>query len=217
MLIRLCSKSSKLDYNSTWTKNFQMFKLDLEKTEETEIKSPTFTGSYTKQGNSRKTSISVSLTMVKPLTVWIITNCGGMGIPEHLTCLLRNLYAGQEATVRTLYGTTDWFRTEKGIQDCLLSPCLFNLKRWAHQVTFPRTHSECTAGLEIKSRKLAQDLEARTMQWELLWALSDSQNRQLPSAWPPLRSMAFGFIAMYKTQWKQCNPVLTVTGSFLIP
>ena len=51
--------------------------------------------------------------MVKPLTVWIITNCGGMGIPEHLTCLLRNLYAGQEATVRTLYGTTDWFRTEK--------------------------------------------------------------------------------------------------------
>ena len=50
------------------------------------------------------------------------------GIPDHLTCLLRNLYAGQEAAVRTLYGTTDWFKTEKGVQQsCLLSPCLFNL------------------------------------------------------------------------------------------
>ena len=52
-----------------------------------------------------------------------------VGIPDNLTCLLRNLYAGQEATVRTLYGITDWFRIEKGIQDCLLSPCLFNLRR----------------------------------------------------------------------------------------
>ena len=50
-----------------------------------------------------------------------------MGISDHLTCLLRNLYAGQEPKVRTLYGTTDWFRIEKGVQDCLLSPCLFNL------------------------------------------------------------------------------------------
>ena len=51
-----------------------------------------------------------------------------MGIPDHLTCLLRNLYSGQEATVRTLYGTTDWFKIGKGVQQgCLLSPCLFNL------------------------------------------------------------------------------------------
>ena len=51
-----------------------------------------------------------------------------MGIPDHLTCLLRNLYVGQEATVRTLYGTTNWFKIEKGVrQGCLLSPCLFNL------------------------------------------------------------------------------------------
>ena len=51
-----------------------------------------------------------------------------MGIPDHLTCLLRNLYAGQDATVRTLYGTTDWFKIKKGVQQgCLLSPCLFNL------------------------------------------------------------------------------------------
>ena len=72
-----------------------------------------------------------SLTMLKPLTVWIITNWKvfkEMGIADHLTCLLRNLYAGQEATVRTLYGTTDWFKIEKGVQQgCLLSPCLFDL------------------------------------------------------------------------------------------
>ena len=56
-----------------------------------------------------------------------------MGIPDHLTCLLRNLYVGQEAAVRTLYGTTDWFRIEKGVQQgCLLSPCLFNL--YAEQI-----------------------------------------------------------------------------------
>ena len=83
-----------------------MFKLDLEKAEEPEIKLPTSAGSYKKEENSRKTSTSVSLTTLKPLTVWIITNRGKllkeMGIPDHLTCLLRNLYAGQEATVRTL-------------------------------------------------------------------------------------------------------------------
>ena len=63
-----------------------------------------------KQESSRKTSISALLTMLKPLTVWVTTNCGKfikMGIPDHLTCLLRNLYAGQEATVRIGHGTTD--------------------------------------------------------------------------------------------------------------
>ena len=83
-----------------------------------------------KQDNSRKTS--ASLTTLKPLTVWIATNCGkflkGMGIPDHLTCLLRNQYAGQEATVRTKNGTIDWFQIGKGVcQGCILSPCLFNL------------------------------------------------------------------------------------------
>ena len=89
-----------------------MFNLGLEKAEEPEIKLSTFAESQRKQGNSRKTSTSVSLTMLKPLTVWIITNCGKflkeMGIsPDHLTCLLRNLYVGQEATVRTLHGIFD--------------------------------------------------------------------------------------------------------------
>ena len=108
-----------------------MFKLVLEKAEEPEIKLPTSSGSIKKQESSRKTSISALLTMPKPLTVWITTNwkiLKEMGIPDHLTCLLRNLYAGQVATVRTGHETTDWFQIGKGVrQDCLLSPCLFNL------------------------------------------------------------------------------------------
>ena len=69
--------------------------------------------------------------MPKPLTVWITINwkiLKKMGIPDHLTCLLRNLYAGQEATVRTGHGTTNFFQIGKGVrQDCILSSCLFNL------------------------------------------------------------------------------------------
>ena len=111
--------------------NFQMFKLDLEKAEEPEIKLPTSIGSSKKQESVRKTSTSAKLTMPKPSTVWITTNwkiLKEMEIPDHLTCLLRNLYEGQEATVRTRHGTTDWFQIGKGVrQGCILSPCLFNI------------------------------------------------------------------------------------------
>ena len=96
----------------------QMFKLVLEKAEEPEIKLPISFCSLKKQESSRKTSISALLTMPKPLTVWITTNWKSlqeMGIPDHLTWLLRNLYAGQEATVRTGHGTTDWFQIGKGV------------------------------------------------------------------------------------------------------
>ena len=87
-----------------------MFKLVLEKSEESEIKLPTSAGSSKKQESSRKTSISALLTIPQPLPVWITINwkiLNEMGIPDHLTHLLRNLYAGQEATVRTGHGTTD--------------------------------------------------------------------------------------------------------------
>ena len=108
-----------------------MFKLVLEKAEEPEIKLPTSAGALKKQESSRKTSISSLLTMPKPLTVWITINwkiLKEMGISDHLNCLLRNLYAGQEATVRTGHGTTDWFQIEKGVrQGCILSPFLFKL------------------------------------------------------------------------------------------
>ena len=89
-----------------------MFKLVLEKAEEPETKLPTSIRSLKKQENSRKTPISALFTMPKPLTVWITINwkiLKEMGIPDHLTCLLRNLYAGQKATVRTGYGKTYWF------------------------------------------------------------------------------------------------------------
>ena len=103
-----------------------MFKLDFKKAEGPEIKLPTSVGLSKKQEHSRKTSISALLTMTKPLTVWITTNCGKffpqrkngkeeMGIPDHLTCLLRNLYSDQEVTVRTGHGTTDWFQIGKGV------------------------------------------------------------------------------------------------------
>ena len=111
--------------------NFQMFKLDLEKAEKPEIKLPTSAGSWKKQESSRKTSISALLTMSKPLTMWITINwkiLQEMRIPDHLTYLLRNLYAGKEATVRPGHGTTECFQNGKGVhQGCILSPCLFNL------------------------------------------------------------------------------------------
>ena len=96
-----------------------MFKLDLEKAEEPEIKLPTSIGSQKKQENFRKASNSASLTTLEPLTVWITTNwkiLQEMGIPDQLICLLRNLYAGQEATVGTGHGLIDWFQIRKGMR-----------------------------------------------------------------------------------------------------
>ena len=109
-----------------------MYKLDLEKAEEPEIKLPTSVGSSKKQESSRKKNLVCFIDYAKNFAcvdhnkLWKILK--EMGIPDHLTCLLRNVYAGQEATVRTGHGTTDWFQTGKGIhQGCILSPFLFNL------------------------------------------------------------------------------------------
>jgi len=111
-----------------------MFKMDIEKAEEPEIKLPTSTGSWKKQENSIKTSASV--TTLEPLTVWIRTNCGKflikdfhlkVEIEHHLTCLLINLYAGQDATFRTGYRIMYCFQIGKGVcQGYILSPYLFN-------------------------------------------------------------------------------------------
>ena len=94
---------------------FQMFKLDLEKAEEPEIRLPTTVGSSKKQESSRKNICVIDYvkTFVCITTHWKILQ--EMGIPDHLTCLMRNLYAGQEATVRTGHGTTDWFQIGKGV------------------------------------------------------------------------------------------------------
>ena len=134
-----------------------MFKLDLERAEESEIKLPTSVGSQKMQGNSRKTSISASLTMLNLLTMWITTNLWKilkeMGIPDHLSCLLRNLYAGQEAIVRTGHGTTDWFQIGKGVrQGCILSPCLFNL--YVEYIMQNSGLDETQAGIKIVGRNI---------------------------------------------------------------
>ena len=112
--------------------NNQMFKLALEKADEPEIKLPTSAGSSKKQESSRKTIYFCFIDYAKAFDcvdhnkLWKILK--EMGIPDHLTCLLRNPYADYEATVRTGHGTTDWFQIGKGVrQGCILSPCLFNL------------------------------------------------------------------------------------------
>ena len=111
--------------------NFQMFQLVLEKAEEPEIKLPTSAGSWKKQENSRKNIYFCFIDYAKGFNcvdhskLWKILK--EMGIPDHLSCLLRYLYASQKATFRTGHGTTDWFQIRKGVrQGCTLSPCLFN-------------------------------------------------------------------------------------------
>ena len=93
--------------------------------------------------------------MVKPLTVWITTNCDlqELGIPDILTCLLRNLFAGQEAAVRTLHGIIDWFKIGKGVrQGCILSPCLLNL--YAENIMRNARLDEAQAGIKIARRNI---------------------------------------------------------------
>ena len=132
-----------------------MFKLVLEKAEKPEIKLPTSAGSLKKQASSRKTSISASLTMAKAFDcvdhnkLWNILK--EMGIPDHLTCLWRNLYAGQEATVGTGHGTIDWFQIGKGVgQGCILSPGLSNL--YAKYIMRNAGLEEAQAGIKIARR-----------------------------------------------------------------
>ena len=133
-----------------------MFKLVLEKAEEPEIKLPTSTGSSKKQESSRKPSISASLTSqafdcVDHNKLWKILK--DMGIPDHLTCLLRNLYAGQEATVRARYGTTDLFQLGKGVcQGCILSTCLFNV--YAEYIMRNAGLEEAQTGIKIARRNI---------------------------------------------------------------
>ena len=137
--------------------NFQMFKLDLEKAEELEIKFPTSVGSQRKQKHSRKiiyfcfTEYTEASDCVDHNKLWKILK--EMGISDHLTCLLRNLYADQEATVRPGHGTTDWSQTGKGVhQGCILSPCLFNL--YAEYIMRNAGLEETQARIKIARRNI---------------------------------------------------------------
>ena len=133
-----------------------MSKLVLKKAEEPEIKLPTSAGSWKKQESSRKhllllTDYTKAFACVDHNKLWKILQ--EMGIPDHLTCLLRNLYAGQEATVRTGPGTTDLFQIGKGVrQGCILSPCLFNLH--AEYIMRNAGLEEAQAGIKIAGRNI---------------------------------------------------------------
>ena len=139
-----------------WTVNFQMFKLDLEKAEEPEIKLPTSAGSSKKQ-EFRKNIYFCFIDYAKAFDcvdhnkLWKFLQ--EMGISDHLTCLLRNLYSGQEATVRTGHGTTDWFQIGNGVhQGCILSPCLFDL--YAEYIMRNTGLEEAQAGIQIARRNI---------------------------------------------------------------
>ena len=126
MLAKQCSKFSNPVFNCTWTEKFQMFKLNLEKPEEPEIKLPTSIVSSKKQESSRKNIYFSFIDYTKALDcvdynkLWNILK--EMEISHHLTCLLINLHAGQEATVRIGHGKTDWFQIRKGVcQGCIVT------------------------------------------------------------------------------------------------
>ena len=107
--------------------------------------------------------------MPKPLTVWITINwkiLKEMGIPDHLTCLLRNLYAGQGATVRTGHGTKDWFQIGKGVrQGCILSPCLF--KFYAEYIMRNAGLEEAQAGIKLLGEiSITSDMQMTPPLWQ---------------------------------------------------
>ena len=134
-----------------------MFKLVLEKAEEPEIKLPTSAGSSKKAREFQKNIYFCFIDYTKAFDcvdhnkLWKILK--EMGIPDHLTCLLRNLYAGQEATVRNGRGTTDWFQIGQGVrQGCILSPCLFNL--YAEYIMRNPGLDEAQVGIKIAGRNI---------------------------------------------------------------
>ena len=134
-----------------------MFKLVLEKAEEPEIKLPT--SSIIKKAKEFQRNIyfcfidyAKAFDCVDHNKLWKILK--EMGIPDHLICFLRNLYAGQEATVRTGHGITDWFQIGKGVhQGCILSPCLFNL--YAEYIMKNAGLEKAQAGIKIAGRNIS--------------------------------------------------------------
>ena len=133
--------------------NFQIFRLDLEKAEEPEIKLPTSIGSSKKHKSSRN-MYHCFTDYVKAFghnKLWKILK--EMGIPDHFNCFLRNLYAGQEARVRTRHGTIDWFQIGKRVcQGCILSPCLLNF--YAEYIMRNARLDEAQAGIKIAGRNI---------------------------------------------------------------
>ena len=149
-----------------WTMNFQMFYLDLEKAEEPEIKLPTSVGSWKKHQRVPEKYLFLLYWLRQSLCMdhnklWKILK--EMGIPDHLTCPLRN--AGQETTVRTKHGTTDWFQTGKGVhQGCILSPCLFNL--YAEYIMRNAGLDDAQAVIKIAGISITSDMQMTPSLWQ---------------------------------------------------
>ena len=129
MLAKWCSKFSKTGFNNMWTLNFQMFKLDLEKAEEPKIKIAYICWIIEKAREFQKNIYLCFIDYTKAFDcvdhnkLWKILQ--ETGITDHLTCILRNMFSGQKATVRIGHGTINWFQIGKGVhQGCILSPCL---------------------------------------------------------------------------------------------
>ena len=139
-----------------WTENFLVYKLDLEKAEEAENKLPTYSGPEEKQGNSKNIyfcfiDYTKAFDSMDYNQLWNILK--EMELSDHLTCLLRIQYAGQEATPRTGHGTTDWFQIGKGVrQGCILSTCLINL--YAEYIMQNARMDESQAGIKIAGRNI---------------------------------------------------------------
>ena len=188
MLVKQCSKFSKPGFSNMWTVNFQMFKLVLVKEEEPETKLPTSAESSKKQEFQKNIyfcflDYAKAFDCVDHNKLWKIL--WELGIPDHLTCLLRNLCAGQEATVRTGHGTTDWFQIGKGVhQSCILSPCLFNF--YAEYIMRNAGLEEAQAGIKIAGRNInnlryADDTTLMSESEEELKSLDESERGEWKS------------------------------------
>ena len=156
-LAKKCSNFSKPGFNNSWTVNFQMFKQDLQKAEEPRDQIANIRWIIKKAREFQKNIYFCFIDSAKAFDcvdhnkLWKLLK--EMGIPDYLTCLLRNLYAGQEATVRTGHGTTDWFQIRKGVrQGSILSPWLFNL--YAEYIMRNTRLEEAQAGIKIAGRNI---------------------------------------------------------------
>ena len=164
-LAKQCSKFSKPGFNCTWTVNLQRFKLDLEKAEEPEIKSLTPVGSSKKQEFQKNIyfcfiDYAKAFDCVDHNQPWKMLK--EMGISDHLTWLLRKLYAGQEATFRTGHGTTDWFQIRKTVhQDSILSPCFF-----AKYIMWNAGRDEAQDGIKFAKRNITPETQMTPPLWQ---------------------------------------------------
>ena len=198
-----------------------MFKLVLEKAEEPEIKLPTSAGSRKKAIEFQKSISFCFIDYAKAFDcvdhnkLWKILK--EMEIPDHLTCFLRNLYAGQEATIRTGHGTTDWFQIGKRVsQGCILSPCLFNL--YAEYIMRNTGLEDAQAGIKIARKNInhlryADDTTLMTESEEELKSLLMKVKEEIKKVGFKLniqktKIMASGPITSWQIdgkQWKQCQ------------